>query len=117
MDQKSPGKTTHITVVGASLLVAVFGEAPQKLECFLVAHGKAKLPPNLNNGEPNKNAQEWSAAAVITYLSIPNSGGTTRFTKALSEDLEYLERYNVIVKATYADLLTSETEHVFMAKT
>ena len=104
-------------MVGASLLVAVFGEAPQKLECFLVAHGKAKLPLNLNNGEPNKNAQEWSAATVITDLSLLNSGGTTGFTKALSEDLEYLDRYNAIVTATYVDLLTSDNKNAFMAKT
>ena len=51
MDQKSPRKNAHITVVGASLLLADLGEASQKLNCFSIAHGKANLPLNLNHGE------------------------------------------------------------------
>ena len=62
-------------------------------------------------------SQEWSATTVITDLSLPNSARTTGFTKALTEDFEYFDRYNAIVTSTYVDLLTSDNEDVFMAKT
>ena len=58
-----------------------------------------------------------SVTKVITHLSLPNSARATGFTKALSEDLEYLDRSNAIVTATYVDLLTSDNGDVFMAKT
>ena len=104
-------------MVGASLLVAFFGEAPQKFKCFSVAHGRPNLPLNLHHGEVKQKCPGMSVTTVITDLSLPNSARATGFTKALSEDLEYLDRSNAIVTATYGDLLISGNEDDLMAKT
>ena len=104
-------------MVGASLLVAFFGEAPQKFKGFSVEHGKPNLPLNLHHGEVKQKCPGMSVTTVKTDLSLPNSARAAGFTKALSEDLEYLDRSNAIVTATYGDLLTSGDEDDLMAKT